>query len=444
MGEGALSVSTGHRRAVLRAAALWLAFLAPFFYLTYGVANWLASQRAEVPNLAFAWERHIPFLAWTIVPYWSINAFYALSLFVNETPEQVGRLARRYLTAQIVAVACFIAFPLQAIFVRPETGGLPGFMFDVLGGFDKPFNQAPSLHIALLVIIWEHWRHRLRGAVLALWHVWSLLIGLSVLTTWQHHSIDIPTGALLGLFALWLFPAEGASPLAGFRRTGDPKAWRLATFYAAGAAAFLLLTVLATYGSGAGLLLLWPTLALAIVAVGYAGAGPQIFQKRQDGRISLASFWLLMPYRFGARLNLLWWTRRLPAAVELADGVFLGRAPRRSELSTYVAVIDMAAELPGLSAAGLAWRAFPSTDLLPVETGRIRDAVRAVEEAAQRGPVLICCALGFQRSASVAACWLVRAGLAGNAAIAVAQIKAAGRPVHLAPDTYAAVDEAAR
>ena len=151
-----------------------------------------------------------------------------------------------------------------------------------------------------------------------------------------------------------------------------------------------------------------------------------------------------MPYRFGARLNLLWWTWRLPAAIELADGVFLGRAPRRSELSTYVAVIDMAAELPGLSAAGLAWRAFPSTDLLPVETGRIRDAVRAVEEAAQRGPVLICCALGFQRSASVAACWLVRTGLAANAAIAVAQIKAAGRPVHLAPDTYAAVDEAAR
>ena len=116
------------------------------------MANWLASQRADVPNLAFGWERHIPFLAWTIVPYWSINAFYALSLFVNETPEAVGRLARRYLTAQIVAVACFVAFPLQAIFVRPETSGLPGFMFDVLGGFDKPFNQAPSLHIALLVV----------------------------------------------------------------------------------------------------------------------------------------------------------------------------------------------------------------------------------------------------------------------------------------------------
>ena len=45
--------------------------------------------------------------------------------------------------------------------MRPETDGLPGFLFAVLGGFDKPFNQAPSLHIALLVIIWDH----LRGIV---------------------------------------------------------------------------------------------------------------------------------------------------------------------------------------------------------------------------------------------------------------------------------------
>ena len=103
MGEGIASVPAADRRAVLRAAALWLAFLAPLFYLTYGTANWLASLRAEVPDIAFGWERHIPFIAWTIVPYWSINAFYALSLLVNDTPEEVGRLviaAARWAEAQ--------------------------------------------------------------------------------------------------------------------------------------------------------------------------------------------------------------------------------------------------------------------------------------------------------------------------------------------------------
>ena len=444
MGEGISSAVVSERRAVLRAAALWLAFLAPFFYLTYGTANWLASLRTGVPNLAFGWERHIPFIAWTIVPYWSINAFYALSLFVNDTPAEVGRLARRYLTAQVVAVACFIAFPLQAIFVRPETDRLPGFMFDVLGGFDKPFNQAPSLHIALLVIIWDHWRGRLRGAWLIFWHIWSLLIGLSVLTTWQHHAIDIPTGALLGLFALWLFPAGKTTPLAGFRLTEHPKARRLATCYAVGSVAFVALTVWQTRNSGAGLLLLWPALALAIVAAGYAGAGASIFQKEGNGRISLASRWLLLPYRLGAWVNLLWWTRRLPAATEIADGIFLGRFPTREALSTYVAVIDMTAELPGMAVPGLAWHAFPSLDLLSTPAAHIREAALAVEAAQRHGPVLICCALGFQRSAVVAACTLLRTGTATNAVAAVAQIKATGRPVHLPFEAYAVIEEAAR
>jgi protein-tyrosine phosphatase len=444
MGEGIASVPVGVRGAVMRTAALWLLFLAPFFYLTYGVANWLASLRADVPNLAFGWEKYIPFFAWTIIPYWSINAFYALSLFVNDTPQDVGRLARRYLTAQVVAVICFIAFPLQAIFVRPETDGLPGFMFDVLGGFDKPFNQAPSLHIALLVIIWDHWRCRLKGFPRTVWHVWGVLIGLSVLTTWQHHVIDIPTGALLGLFALWLFPADKASPLADFRLTKDRKARRLAIVYAVGATIFLLIAVISARSNGAGLLWLWPSLALALVAIGYAGAGPRVFQKQGDGVTSLASRYLLWPYRLGARANRWWWTHRLPAAVKVGDGVFLGRAPGRDELRAYASVVDMTAEFPARRAAGLVWLAIPSLDLLPLSVASIRDGALAVEDVRSRGPVLVCCALGFQRSAAVVACWLVRSGHAANAAAATEQIKALGRPVHLKPQTYAAIDEAAR
>ncbi|MDS7594340.1 serine/threonine protein phosphatase [Agrobacterium tumefaciens] len=438
------SVPVGTRGAVVRTAALWLLLLAPFFYLTYGVANWLASLRADVPDLAFSWEKHIPFWAWTIIPYWSINAFYALSLFVNDTPQNVGRLARRYLTAQIVAVFCFIAFPLQAIFARPETHGLPGFMFDVLGGFDKPFNQAPSLHIALLVIIWDHWRNRLKGLLRGCWHVWCLLIGLSVLTTWQHHFIDIPTGVLLGLFALWLFPADKASPLSAFSLTQDRRAWRLALIYMAGAAAFFLIAAVSVRNTGAGLLWLWPSLALALVAVGYAGAGPQVFQKESDGTSSLASRWLLLPYCFGAKLNRWWWTRHLPAAVDIGGGVFLGRVPKRNELSAYAGVVDMTAEFLALRDPRVDWRAIPSLDLLTLSPASLREGALAIDDGRVRGPLLICCALGFQRSAAVAACWLVYSGRAPNAAAAAEQLQALGRPVHLKSTAYAAIDEAAR
>ncbi|RCO07780.1 serine/threonine protein phosphatase, partial [Bacilli bacterium] len=72
-------------RAVAKRALIWLICLAPLFYATYGTANWLASQRENVPNITFTWEQAIPFIAWTIFPYWSINLFYGLSLFFNDT-----------------------------------------------------------------------------------------------------------------------------------------------------------------------------------------------------------------------------------------------------------------------------------------------------------------------------------------------------------------------
>ncbi|PBB78733.1 serine/threonine protein phosphatase [Mesorhizobium sp. WSM3879] len=418
----------GH--VVLR-AALWLAFLAPVFYSTYGFANWLASTRDHVGSIVFSWEHHVPFVAWTIVPYWSINLFYGLSLLLNDSRQGVDRLAGRYLTAQIVAVACFILFPLTATFVRPETSGLPGFLFAVLGGFDKPFNQAPSLHIALLVIIWDHWRQRLAGPLLGLWHGWCLLIGASVLTTWQHHFIDIPTGALLGFFALWLFPAQGELPFAGSHLTADGKARRLALYYALGAALALTGAAAGAFFSALALLLLWPSLALAIVAFAYAGAGAKVFQKTADGRVSLASRILLWPYRLGARVNVWAWTRKLPPVVPVSDGVFLGRFPNAAEADGFGTVIDLAAELERPGDAPGRWQSFGMLDLLPPPVDTLDQAVAAIEPARRQGTVLVCCALGFQRSATVIAGWLVATGRSHTPSQARKQLAASGRPVHL-------------
>jgi hypothetical protein len=60
----------------------WLGLMGAVFFSTYGFANWLASQRASVATFAFGWEHAIPFVPWTIVPYWSIDLLYALSFFL--------------------------------------------------------------------------------------------------------------------------------------------------------------------------------------------------------------------------------------------------------------------------------------------------------------------------------------------------------------------------
>src|SRR5207237_371435 len=168
-------------------ALAWLAFLAPFFFASYGLANWSASLRESVPAVVFDWEHAIPFWPWTIVPYWIIDALYGVSLFLCATRPELDTHARRLLTAQAVAVGCFVLFPHRFTFDRPDSDGAFGALFGVLIGFDKPFNQIPSLHIALAVILWNVYASRLEG--LARWTVGLIfiVIGASVLTTYQHH-----------------------------------------------------------------------------------------------------------------------------------------------------------------------------------------------------------------------------------------------------------------
>ena len=47
----------------------WLLFLGPFFFLSYGFANGMAARWQVSASHVYEWERHIPFVPWTIVPY---------------------------------------------------------------------------------------------------------------------------------------------------------------------------------------------------------------------------------------------------------------------------------------------------------------------------------------------------------------------------------------
>ena len=410
-----------------RRALAWLAFLAPFFFLTYGLANWFAAQRADVPSVTFAWETGIPFAAWTILPYWSIDLLYGLSLFVCTTRRELTTHARRLLTAQVIAIACFVAAPLRFSFQRPAADGLWGDMFAVLAGFDQPFNQLPSLHIALTVILWAIYARKLSGVARIAMEAWFALICVSALTTYQHHFIDIPTGLLLGALCLWAWPfveeGNGRSIATEWRWARDPTRWRLAAVYAAGA---LLLGLVALRTGGWVLWLLWGSVSCLLVALAYAAIGAGAFQKGADGRLSVAARWLFAPYLAGAWLNSRAWTRRDKNPVAVADGVFLGRVPTKRELaaSAFAGVVDLTAEFdvrPGACALAVV----PVLDLVPPDADALARAAQAIERLRASGPVLVCCALGYSRSACAVAAWLLASGRARDVDAAMATVRAA-------------------
>jgi protein-tyrosine phosphatase len=405
-------------------AVVWLVLLAPFFFASYGFATWLTAQRDDVGTFVFAWETHMPFWAWTIIPYWSIDLLYGFSLLACLTRRELDTHALRLFSAQLIAVSCFLLWPLRFTFERPELDGLFGWLFAVLAGFDKPFNQAPSLHIALLVVLWVCYDRYLRNFHQGwrwLLHGWFALIGISVLTTWQHHFIDLPTGALAGWFCVWLWPDWGRSPLLSAKLTHDRQRLKLGGYYGLGGALCLALAWLL---GGGWLWLCWPAVSLWLVAFNYWLLGAEGFQKRPDGSLSPAARWLFAPYLVSAWINSRLWTRSQPDPREVVDNVWLGRIPSRNQLQPFAAVVDMSAELP-LDPGTRGYQTVQVLDLTVPGAEQCLLAAEAIERLRQRGPLLVCCALGYSRSATAMAAWLLHSGRAESVDKAVAMIRAA-------------------
>lgn len=422
-----------------RRALLWLLFLGPFFFASYGFATWVTSQRTHVGVIVFNWEYAlIPFWPWTIVPYWLIDLLYGISLLLCATRLHLDNHAKRLLTAQLIAVSSFLLFPLRFSFERGPVAGAFGPLFDTLAWFDKPYNQAPSLHIALMVLLWVVYLRALPQAWRWLVHGVFALIGLSVLTTWQHHFFDVPTGLWLGGFCLWLLPDALESPLTGGTWTHDPARRRLGLRYALGAS---LLAALAIVAGGAALWLLWASSALALVALAYCAYGEMALQKRADGSLSPAARWLLAPYIWGAWINARLWTRGLNRADEIVPGLLLGRLPSRSDLKilSITAIVDVCAELPCAPGAH-AYANVPMLDLVAPDVAQIERAVTAIEAARHSGNVLVCCALGFSRSALAVAAWLLATQRSDAPKTALARVRRARPAVVLGPAQIAALE----
>ena len=459
-------------KPTLKTSLLKLALVGILFYASYTLSNYYAASLAHVPEIAFAWERNIPFWEWTILPYWSLNLMYAAAFFLCRDTREQNRYVARLVSAQIVATTCFMLFPLHFGWPKPPTDGLWGVMFDSLVAFDLPYNQSPSLHIALSIIVGAfYWTRfpKIRLPIL----LWQSLIALSVLTTYQHHFIDVPTGALLGWLVLWVIPQHGVSP---FRRRNlsvvqpDSQTGRLKTsevsfceaktnntdfreaqtspetrsreikiamLYLAGA----VLSALPSLFGGAWLWMLWVSVSLSVVAFAYLTGNAAVFQKQADGRLSAAATILLLPYLAGVRLNMAYWLRGKAKTVRVRDDVLIGSVSGISD--DLPAVLDVCAEYPCPRYHG-AYSTLPLLDMVAPSENDLMQAASLLETLRrQHGKVLTCCALGYGRSAAVVLTWLLVYGGCRDLAQATAELKQARPQTVLPPETAKAVEAAA-
>lgn len=171
------------------------------FVLVYGGANWLAARHARPFHYYAEWERDLPFVPVMIYAYFSIALLFWMPLFMLDEA-RLRRLGMAAAACMLLAAAIFVMAPGTTAFTPrfAQGGTLEAVLFRLLHSVDRPFNTAPSLHVALstlLVLVAREgtpvqW---LRALLLC----WLGAIVLSVLLVHQHHLVDVLTGALLGI-----------------------------------------------------------------------------------------------------------------------------------------------------------------------------------------------------------------------------------------------------
>lgn len=163
-----------------------------------------AHRLGTLPSSATAWDAWVPFWPASILPYASINLVYVGAFFLCRSERALQQLSLRLLAVQLGAFVCFWVWPLQWGGPAPAPAGLWAPAYGWLGSFDLPHNLLPSLHIAVLVVLWSLLRSVAPPRWLRWVHGWAGVVALSALTTWQHHVLDVAGGAALGALALQL------------------------------------------------------------------------------------------------------------------------------------------------------------------------------------------------------------------------------------------------
>jgi protein-tyrosine phosphatase/membrane-associated phospholipid phosphatase len=419
-------------RAKAFAASAGLTIL---FFVIYGGCNWITAQRPNVPTLFFGWERLIPFVPLMIVPYMSIDLFFVAAPFLCRSRKELAALTKRIAAALVIAGICFLLFPLRFAFERPHAFGWLGAFFDWFRGLDQPHNLLPSLHIAFLTVLAEFYARHFRGILRAAANIWFILIGLSAVLTYQHHTMDVVAGFALGVYCLYFIQESSwRLPVIENRRVG--------AYYAVGA---LVVGALAILRWPWGALLLWPMIALGITASAYFGLGPGIFRKR-EGQLPWTTWWVLGPCLLGQHISRLFYRLRCHAWDALTPHVWIGSTLTHGEAAAaarlgVTAVLDLTAEFSAPHPfRKLCYRNIQILDLTAPRLDQLQEMTEFVEQESERGIVFIHCKIGYSRTAAAAGAYLLFSGKATSVAEALELLRQARPTMMVRPEIVSALN----
>jgi protein-tyrosine phosphatase/membrane-associated phospholipid phosphatase len=385
---------------------VWMLFMGITFFLLYGAANQYAGLSAPHPSFWMGWEKEIPFIPSFIVPYMSSDLMFVIAFFMPYTRLELRILAARVLFILLVSVAIFVLFPLQFSFNKPPIDSYI-FLFGLLEA-DLPFNQLPSLHIAFAIVLWTSMYKYLKPLWLKIFvALWFWLIVLSTLFVYQHHFIDLPTGAGIGFLAVYLIGEKRSLFLTTSFTT--PRSLKMGLYYLMVSIFFMFL---AFKVNTLHWLFLWFFFSLFCVSIVYAFG----LNRLLAGREAKASFWqwlLFAPYFVGNYVSWHYYKRKLPLVTSVIPNVYLGRFPTKEEYQELEAkgikhYINLAMEQQ-IQKEHSSQTRFPFLDQTIHAPEALHEGVLLIEKYKEEG-IYVHCTLGLSRSVLLISSWLLYQG----------------------------------
>lgn len=376
-----------------------LLFCSVVFMIVYNYSAWHISKLENVPSFIFDFEKYIPFIPWTIIPYMTSGLFFCLVFFLCTNKEQLKVLTQRMLFVTIIAGICFLFFPLKFSFSKPKTGNFFGYSFQFLKTFDSPFNQAPSLHIAYAFIFWTIISTLKKGRTFFMF--WLILLGISTLTTYQHHFIDIITGALLAHISFIIFPY--------CKKDFRYRSFHVANYYFLSGWILILLALLLK-SAFSEFILLWVALMNFLIGYHYQ-KNNTYFLKDRNGNIHWIKKIFYFPYLL---IYQICWRvlRKNKLPIEPVSRIYISSKPNQETLKHFKVdkdtfIYDLSPEIEETSIlkeqSSYYFRPILDIGKFDMEKTQflVTEISRTYTHLPENGKILIHCTMGFTRSSVI-------------------------------------------
>jgi rhodanese-related sulfurtransferase len=193
-------------------------------------------------------------------------------------------------------------------------------------------------------------------------------------------------------------------------------------------------------------LLLWPTIALGIVAIAYFGAGPIVFHKTK-GKLPWSTRFVLAPCLLGQYFSLLYYRCQCRSWDEVTPRIWIGgklgaRSADKALCGGVTAVLDLSAEFSEAKPfRKINYRNIPVLDLTAPTQAQLAAMGEFIGNHSRNGAVYVHCKIGYSRSAAAVAAYLIMSGTANTAKEAFAIIRRVRPSVVIRPEVISAVSE---